>query len=311
MNNKQKLDTNILLAGALIVVAGIAIIGLVWFSWSRLNPEQPDEVSQPSTTVPTQAPVAMPIEPAGTLPPPQVQITKAAPQPTAPDPTLPPPTEEAPTAEPEPTAVPTEAAPAAPIAVAGSDGVNVRRGPGVNYDRVGFLNPGTEAPLTGRYGDWWQIQYNSGPGWVYGGVVTASNTENVSQVQPPPAPTAVPQTATPVPPTATPAPAPDFRGLTPVNYWVEGAPGPFGVNQAIWFNWEVSPGGDFDYDALGTWVQETGQFQKSWSNATHLPATWRDHIDIPAAGSYHLWLRICFTDGYCANMLGPIAVTVQ
>jgi len=104
-----------------------------------------------------------------------------------------------------------------------------RSGPGTNYTRLGYLDPGAETQVIGRYSDWWQIRYDETPGWVLGEIVTAFNADGVPQVEPPPAPTAAPSTATPVPTTAPPAatsvPAADFRGLVPDDYQVEGAPG--------------------------------------------------------------------------------------
>ncbi|HDQ71086.1 MAG TPA: SH3 domain-containing protein, partial [Chloroflexi bacterium] len=79
----------------------------------------------------------------------------------------------------EPTPSPTET-PA--TIVAGGDGVNVRQGPGTNFTRLGYLEPGTQAKLIGKYNDWWQIEYNGAPAWVFGNLVTASNAENVPQV---------------------------------------------------------------------------------------------------------------------------------
>ncbi|MFO7622874.1 MAG: SH3 domain-containing protein [Anaerolineales bacterium] len=50
--------------------------------------------------------------------------------------------------------------------------INVRAGPGVDYERVGTLLAGQEAPALGRSagGDWVQISFPEGPeglGWVY------------------------------------------------------------------------------------------------------------------------------------------------
>jgi len=74
--------------------------------------------------------------------------------------------------------------------VAGADGVNVRSGPGTNYAHLGYLDPGAQAEVIGRYGDWWQIRYNDAPGWVFGELVTVSNADSVPQVEPPAASTA-------------------------------------------------------------------------------------------------------------------------
>jgi hypothetical protein len=68
------------------------------------------------------------------------------------------------------------------------------------------------------------------------------------------------------------------------------------------------------YNSLGTWVQETGQFQESWTKqkfSSNQHFTWRDHIRIPGAGTYNLWMRICFTDGACVNLMGPVTIKVN
>jgi hypothetical protein len=93
--------------------------------------------------------------------------------------------------------------------------VNIRSGPGTNYNLVGSANQGQRFTVTGKNqaGDWWQIDYNGQTGWVYGPLVTPQNTEGVAvALNIPPAPTAPPPppaTATPAPqPTQPPAPAP-------------------------------------------------------------------------------------------------------
>ncbi|HEC35602.1 MAG TPA: hypothetical protein ENI39_03610 [Anaerolineae bacterium] len=290
---------------ALLVVGWIVLVavgaGLVWFGFT-----EPEEDRRPAITGPSDV---LPLTPltAGTVPP-------TAPLLISPSPTA----LLLPTDTPEPTPIPATATPVTPIVVAGDSGVNVRGGPGTNYTILGYLQPGGQAQVTGRYGDWWQIQHDGGTGWVFGGIVTAFNTENVPQVEPPPAPTPAP---TPVPPTATPAPTDiptpaNVRGLMPNDYTVEGAPGPFAVNQDIWFNMDITNTSNetVAYTALGTWVEETGQFQQSWTYSSFTPGqhfTWRDHINIPAPGTYNLWMMVCFHDGTCARLKGPIVVTVQ
>jgi lipoprotein-anchoring transpeptidase ErfK/SrfK len=69
--------------------------------------------------------------------------------------------------------------------VAGTDGVNVRSGPGTDFTRVGTLSPGEEATVMGRFGDWWQIDYADAPAWVASWVVTAHNVAEVPQVAAP------------------------------------------------------------------------------------------------------------------------------
>lgn len=100
--------------------------------------------------------------------------------------------------------------------------VNIRGGPGTNYNLVGTANQDTRFRVTGKNqsGDWWQIDFNGQPAWVYGQLVNAQNTEGVAVAQnipaapvavaPPPQPAAT-NTPAPAPqsaPTNTPAPAP-------------------------------------------------------------------------------------------------------
>ena len=102
-----------------------------------------------------------------------------------------------PTATPEPTPIP------AAEVVIGSN-MNIRGGPGTNYNILGGANQGERYNVTGKNNDgtWWQINYNGQDGWVFGELVTAQNTESVQVAQniAAPPPTAVPPTATPVPP---------------------------------------------------------------------------------------------------------------
>jgi len=289
---------------AILVAVGI---GLAWYGFIWSGRDRRQAAVRPSATAPAAGPATL------------------LPSPT-PLPTLPPTDTPPPTFTPVPTPIPPTATPAIPNVVAGADGANVRNGPGVNFTRIGYLDPGTQARVIGRYGDWWQVEYDGAPGWVFKDVATAYNADTVPQVQPPPSPTPVPPTATSVPtlaptsapaqPTATPGPPAEFRGLVPNKYWVEGAPGPFNANQNIWFNLDVTNtnADRLNFEAFGTWVQETGQFQKSWAKQEFKPGqhfTWRDHIEIPDAGTYNLWMRVCFTDGTCVNMMGPVTITVK
>jgi len=286
----------LLIVGWLLLVALGA--WLVWFGsgWPE-GQQPPTEPSDVLPLTPLMATVTATLPSPAPIPPPQAPTATPLPTDT-----------------PVPTPIPATATPTTPLVRAGESGVNVRGGPGTNYPVVGFLQPGAEAPVTGRYGDWWQIQHEVGAGWVFGDIVTPFNTGNVPQVEPPPAPTPVPPTATPAP-TDTPAPT-NVRGLVPNDYTVEGAPGPFGVGQDIWFNMDITNTSNetVAYTALGTWVEETGQFQQSWTYSSFAPGqhfTWRDHINIPAPGTYHLWMMICFPDDSCAKLKGPIVVTVQ
>jgi uncharacterized protein YraI len=68
--------------------------------------------------------------------------------------------------------------------------VNIRSGPGTNYQVIGALNANAPVPVIGRSQDtsWWQIKISDGSmGWVASSVVSASNTESVAAVEAPPA----------------------------------------------------------------------------------------------------------------------------
>lgn len=78
--------------------------------------------------------------------------------------------------------------------------LNVRSGPGVQYDRVGFLLQDDEAPVIGRHEEsgWWLIEcpesVEDDQCWVSGGdqFTVAAGVETVAAVDPPPTPTPVP-----------------------------------------------------------------------------------------------------------------------
>ncbi|RLC99842.1 MAG: hypothetical protein DRI77_01800 [Chloroflexi bacterium] len=219
-----------------------------------------------------------------------------------------------------PTAVSPTQVPSTPGIVAGDKGVNVRSGPGTNYTKLGYLEPGSQAEVTGRYSDWWQIKYNGRSGWVFGELVTASDVASVAQVEPPPAPTAAPVTAVPptAPPPPTAAPVTDVRGLHPDKFEVEGAPGPYKLGNPIWFNMWITnqTSASVEYEYLGVQVEETGAVQKSWVYSEFSPNQHFSHHDqmhdkISAPGTYHLWLVIQFRDGNGFRLMGPVEVVVQ
>ena len=301
--------------GGILLVVGwlLAVVVGVWlvwygFTWIGENGQSEDASSVVGSPTPTQMAV----------------WPTATPLPPSPTPSPAPPTAmPLPTVVLEPTAVPATATPVAAAIVAGEQGVNVRTGPGTSYTRLGYLEPGTRADLIGRYGDWWQIRYEGAPAWVFGDLVTASNADNVPQVQPPTASTAAPVTAVPatlvptaVPPTVAPA---NFRGLVPEGYQVEGAPGPYAAAHEIWFNMWIhnASANTVEYKAVGTFVEETGQSQKSYAYSDFQPDQrfdpHRDHINqfTLESGTYHLWMMICFMDDQCFKMLGPVTVTIQ
>jgi len=58
-----------------------------------------------------------------------------------------------------------------------ADLVNLRAGPGVEYDITGQVAAGAALPIRGRhpaYPNWWQVDAGDGPAWVYAPLVTAA-----------------------------------------------------------------------------------------------------------------------------------------
>jgi hypothetical protein len=118
-------------------------------------------------------------------------------------------------------------APAIPVATATPSvcratsglNVNVRTGPGTNYDAFGSLFAGSELTVVGRSSDttWYVVDYNGRQGWVANSVVSVSGPcSTLPFVAAPPTPTAPPPTPTP---TATPGPTISFtiNGASSVN----------------------------------------------------------------------------------------------
>ena len=218
---------------------------------------------------------------------------------------------------PTPTSEPATLVPA--MVSVGDSAVNVRSGPSTTFSRLGELEAGATAEVIGRYADWWQIEFQGAPAWVHDGVVTAVNVEGVPEVQPPASP--VPPTPAPQP-TATPQPTQStgVHGLVPEGFQVEGAPGPYGAGQPIWFNfWITNMSGEtVKYRSLGVRAETTdGEFhsyQESWSYSDFAPGkklVHRDRIVIGDPGTYNLWLTIGFSDDEWHLLLGPVQVTVQ
>ncbi len=128
--------------------------------------------------------------------------------------------EEAPTNTPTVTPAPTETK---PIAQAASI-VNLRGGPGTNYDLAGSLQATEPVEVIAKNaaGDWWQVRLASGGvAWVYAPLVTVTGaTDAIAVAVDIPTPPPVPPTATPAPvvqapPADTPTPAAAQATATP------------------------------------------------------------------------------------------------
>ncbi len=134
------------------------------------------------------------------------------PEPTSGDPT------------PEPESVDRESA----VVEAMAGGSLVRRGPGPAYEIVGVLPAGERAEITGRYINWWRIDYEGSPAWVYDEVVRTTNTDEVALVRPEWTPEPAPETPTPAlttPVAETPTPGRGIAEAQPGGANVRSGPG--------------------------------------------------------------------------------------
>jgi uncharacterized protein YraI len=94
--------------------------------------------------------------------------------------------------------------PSGPMVIT-SEQVNVRSGPGTDYDKIGVLVAGQRVPALGRSpgGDWIQIVYpgvEGGVGWVYAYNVTLETGPGILSVVEPP-PTQTPRVTATIDPT--------------------------------------------------------------------------------------------------------------
>lgn len=102
-------------------------------------------------------------------------------------------------------------------------GLNIRLGPGTNYDKITVLAAGTVVPIIGRVSDnsWWQIRSGGTIGWVSAGFTSVYGIcTAVPVVAPPATPTSNVATLTPTitltpTPTLTRTPAPTVTPGTP------------------------------------------------------------------------------------------------
>ena len=123
------------------------------------------------------------------------------------------PTPEPPTATPTPTGTPTATATATATPLAATETatqdvafvttrgrMNIRSGPGTNYDIAGSVGAGTRLAITGKNaaGGWWRVDYQGEHAWIYAPFVDATNGDTVEVVVTPVPPAPAPQpTATP------------------------------------------------------------------------------------------------------------------
>lgn len=140
---------------------------------------------------------------------------------------------------------------------------NVRSGPSTRFRVLAVATPGERYAITGRTpaGNWWRIDFDGQPGWLYAPLVQAFETDDVPPVTDSPAPT-TPTPSPPDAPTATPQPGePSVRILRSMNirqgpgtgYPVVGVGRPGQAFPAT----GRTPAGDWwriDFDGAAAWV---------------------------------------------------------
>jgi uncharacterized protein YraI len=176
--------------------------------------------------------------------------------------------------------------------------VNVRRGPGTNYQLLGGISRGQSFEITGRNnaGDWLQFTYNGQPAWIFANLVTVSGDAGsikVAQNIPAPPPTAPPPPpTTPPQPTATAKPRYEFNialvqkcERQPAGNWFDGT---------VYKNGQPLNGQRvvFSYAPDGPWVTEP---QISGPHAGYLnwnPGYYSHIINAssPKAGTWYVWI---------------------
>jgi hypothetical protein len=233
-------------------------------------------VSIPATETGAAEPGVTPTETASTTP------TEVAPTPTA-------------TPQPEPALLMSRA------------NLNIRSGPGVNYEVIGLLAAGQSAEITGLsldYG-WWQIKFPAGPsgyGWVSAHYVTAQNSGSVPLV--PAAFTPAPPTATATPTaTSTPPAILDWRGEYYNNIGLSGAPVLVRNDVNVNFNWgKASPGANAPAD----------NFSARWTRALYFDGgTYRFHVVVDDGARLWLddWLVIdAWADGSARELVAEVGL---
>jgi hypothetical protein len=226
------------------------------------------------------------------------------------------------------TAIPATAVPTVDLNLKILQPANVRSGPGTVYPIIGGLQAGSSVPVDGRdaSGQWFAVKAGAVEGWVsgivssYGGDVGALP---IIAAPPTPIPTPVPPTHTPVP-TAVPVPTAPLgyssHGIVGNSFTVENTTA--AVNAQVWFNFDVTntSGSTVEYSALAAHT-DAGFSAWSWTNQKLKPGQqlqWRDNIRFSTAGTYQLYLGICYAGSVNAcksagwDRLSPsVTVTIQ
>ncbi len=163
--------------------------------------------------------------------------------------------------------------------------VDILSGPGTAYERLGVLNEGQAATVTGvsQDGQWWVIRVAEGKtsqGWVSVKCLQVQNAENVPVVPPPPTPT-----PTPTPPAA----ITGWKGEYFANRDLQGEPVLVRDDPEIKFDWGTgSPAPEVPPD----------NFSVRWTRSGDLPAgTYR--INIWVDDGVRMWIDdVLIIDGW-------------
>jgi PKD repeat protein/uncharacterized protein YraI len=178
-----------------------------------------------------------------------------------------------------------------PTPVAGSPSaavvcrVDILSGPGAGYERLGVLEEGQMAEVTGvsQDGNWWVIkvaEVNTTQGWVLAECLVVESGENVTVVAPPP---------TPIPTPAPPVAITGWKGEYFNNRELQGEPVLVRDDAKINFDWGTgSPGPEVPPD----------NFSARWTISRDLPAgTYRFNIWVD--DGVRMWLDdVLIVDGW-------------
>lgn len=167
-----------------------------------------------------------------------------------------------------------------PIVTVGGD-MNVRSGPGEEYDRIGGAFAGEEFVITGKNadGDWWQIDFDDQDGWIFAPFVTATDADNVPIV-------GGSMEETPAPATGTETAAPEAEGpVATINGDMNIRQGPGTGYARIGGAFEGEEFGITGKSADGEWWQIDFDGEAGWVYAPFVTATNADHVPTVEAPS--------------------------
>ncbi|MCS4586123.1 SH3 domain-containing protein [Clostridium perfringens] len=59
--------------------------------------------------------------------------------------------------------------------------LNVRKGPGTNYDSIGQLHQGDKVSIVAKNGEWYKIKYGSGYGYIHSNFINIVLDEDINK----------------------------------------------------------------------------------------------------------------------------------